>query len=80
MGILTSIPGIAKESAVYFIAEIVDIKRFRNKRKLIGFCGLDPVIKQSGNYKGSFKISKRGDSHPRRIAWIMAGCVKRNCL
>lgn len=60
------------------MAEIVDIKRFPNKRKLIGFCGLDPVIKQSGNYKASFRISKRGNSHLRRIAWIMAGCVKRS--
>jgi len=77
--ILTSIPGIGKESAIYFMAEIVDIKRFANKRKLIGFCGLDPVVKQSGNYKASFKISKRGNSHARRIAFIMAGSVKRNC-
>ena len=77
--ILTSIPGIAKESAIYFMAEIVDIRRFKNKRKLIGFCGLDPVIKQSGNYKGRFKISKRGNSHTRRIAFIMAGCVKKRC-
>ena len=61
------------------MAEIVDIRRFKNKRKLIGFCGLDPVIKQSGNYKGCFKISKRGNSHVRRIAFIMAGCVKRSC-
>jgi len=61
------------------MAEIVDIRRFKNKRKLIGFCGLDPVIKQSGNYKGRFKISKRGNSHARRIAFIMAGCVKRSC-
>jgi transposase len=77
--ILTSIPGIGKESAIYFMAEVIDIKRFANKRKLIGFCGLDPVVKQSGNYKASFKISKRGNSHARRIAFIMAGSAKRNC-
>jgi len=77
--ILTSIPGIGKESAIYFMAEIIDIKRFANKRKLVGFCGLDPVIKQSGNYKASFRISKRGNAHARRIAFIMAGSVKRNC-
>ena len=77
--ILTSIPGIGRESAIYFMAEIIDIKRFANKRKLVGFCGLDPVIKQSGNYKASFRISKRGNAHARRIAFIMAGSVKRNC-
>ncbi|RKY42795.1 MAG: IS110 family transposase, partial [Candidatus Omnitrophota bacterium] len=34
---------------------------------------------QSGNYKASFRISKRGNAHARRIAFIMAGSVKRNC-
>ena len=77
--ILTSMPSIGKEGAIYFMAEIVDIRRFANKRKLIGFCGLEPVIKQSGSYKGSFRISKRGHSHARRTIFIMAGCVKRSC-
>jgi transposase len=75
--ILTSIPGIGKSSAIYFMAEIIDIKRFANKRKLVGFCGLDPVIKQSGGYKAKFRISKRGNAHARRIAFITASCVKR---
>lgn len=77
--ILCSIPGIGKESAIYLMAELVDIKRFKHYRKLVGFCGLDPVIKQSGKFKASWRISKRGNSHARRIIWIMAGCVKRNC-
>lgn len=77
--ILCSIPGIGEESAIYLMAELVDIKRFEHYRKLIGFCGLDPVIKQSGRFKASWRISKRGNSHARRIAWVMAGCVKRSC-
>lgn len=77
--ILCSIPGVGKESAIYLMAEIVDIKRFEHYRKLVGFCGLDPVIKQSGRFKASFRISKRGNAHARRIVWIMAGCVKRSC-
>jgi len=76
--ILCSIPGIGPESAIYLMAEIVDIKRFEHYRKLAGFCGLDPVIKQSGRFKARRRISKRGNSHARRIAWVMAGCVKRN--
>ena len=77
--ILSSIPGIGKESAIYLMAELVDIKRFNNYRKLVGFCGLDPIIKQSGKFKAGFRISKRGNVHARRIIWIMAGCVKRSC-
>ncbi len=77
--ILTSIPGVGRESAIYLMAELVDIKRFSEWKKLIGFCGLDPVIKQSGKFKARCKISKRGNTHARRISWIMAGCVKRSC-
>jgi transposase len=77
--ILSSIPGVGKESAIYLMAELVDIKRFEHYRKLVGFCGLDPVIKQSGRFKASWRISKRGNSHARRIAWVMAGCVKKSC-
>jgi transposase len=77
--VLSSIPGVGQESTIYLMAEIVDIKRFENYKKLVGFCGLDPIIKQSGRFKASWRISKRGNAHARRIAWIMAGCVKRSC-
>jgi transposase len=77
--ILCSIPGVGQESAVYLMAELVDIKRFSNYRKLVGFCGLDPVIKQSGRFKAGWRISKRGNAHARRIIWIMAGCAKKSC-
>lgn len=76
--ILTSIKGIGRESAIYFMAEIIDIKRFVHKGRLIGFCGLDPIIKQSGQFKARLRISKKGNSHARRIAWIMARCVKKS--
>jgi len=77
--ILCSIPGIGKDCATYFLAEIIDIKRFKSPKNLVGFCGLDPVLKQSGKFSASLRISKRGNAHARRIVWIMAGSVKRNC-
>jgi len=77
--ILSSIPGVGQESAIYLMAEIVDIKRFSHYRKLVGFCGLDPIIKQSGRFKSGWRISKRGNAHARRVIWIMAGCAKRSC-
>jgi transposase len=57
----------------------MDIIRFQDAKKLIGYCGLDPVIKQSGKYKGQWKISKKGNSHARRIVFIMASSVRKNC-
>lgn len=77
--ILTSIPGIGKTCAIYFMSEVIDIKRFKNEKKLIGYCGIDPVIVQSGKYKGILKMSKRGNAHLRRISFIMAECVRKHC-
>jgi len=72
MNILTSIPGIGELSAAVFLAEIGDINCFVSSyKKLIAYTGFDPVIVQSGKFKGQFKISKRGSPHLRRIIWSM---------
>ena len=78
--ILTSIKGIGDVTASYFIAEIGNIERFRNKRKLIAYIGTDPSIAQSGssiNRRG--KISKKGSKSLRRTLYIMAmGTIRSN--
>ena len=60
------------------MVELIDIKRFNQNRKLVGFCGLAPIIKQSGRFKATWRISKRGNAHTRRILWIMANMAKKN--
>lgn len=76
MSILTSIPGIGELSAATFIAEIQNISRFPSHKKLIAYIGLDPIILESGKYKGRFRISKRGNPHLRRIIWsITIGAI-----
>ncbi|RLI54074.1 MAG: IS110 family transposase [Candidatus Thorarchaeota archaeon] len=72
MEILTSIKGVGEISAATFLAEIQDIHRFMGShKKLIAYAGLDPIILQSGKFKGKFRISKRGNPHLRRIIWSM---------
>jgi len=72
MEILTSIKGVGEISAATFLAEIQDIHRFfGSHKKLIAYAGLDPIIFQSGKFKGKFRISKRGNPHLRRIIWSM---------
>ena len=75
--ILKYIKGIGESSAIHFIAEVGDIKKFSNAKKLIAYCGLDPTVYQSGNYQGKSKISKRGNRHLRRIIWLMTVSVVR---
>ena len=54
-------------------AEVGGIERFGwSYKKVVAYAGLDPVIHESGRYKGRFKISRRGNPHLRRIIWNMA--------
>lgn len=72
INIITTIKGIGKVSACQFLAEIGDLRRFDNKKKVVSYIGTDPVIKQSGKYKGEWHISKKGNRHARRIVYLMA--------
>lgn len=63
---ITTIPGIGYILGAMIISEIGDIKKFSNPSKLLAFAGLDPVIKQSGNFQAdTMKISKRGSTYLR---------------
>ena len=75
--ILKSIKGIGDITALHFLAEIGDVSRFENYKKLIAYAGLDPTVHQSGKFEGQSKISKRGNRHLRRVLWLMATKVAR---
>ena len=70
---IDSIPGVGKVTAAIILSEIGDINRFSEPAKLVAFAGIDPTVKQSGNFQGTKnKMSKRGSSYLRRAAWISA--------
>lgn len=73
---ILTIPGIGYTLGAMILSEIGDIKRFSNPSKLLAFAGLDPVVKQSGNFlASSTKISKRGSTYLRyaiyRVAFLI---------
>ena len=73
---ILTIPGVSYTLGSMIISEIDDIKRFSNPSKLLAFAGLDPVVKQSGNFQSdSLKISKRGSTYLRyaiyRVAFLI---------
>lgn len=76
--ILTSIKGVGQDSAAKLITEIKDINRFFSYKQLIAYIGTDPAIYQSGKAYKRGKISKRGNSHLRRLVYIMAQCLKNH--
>ena len=63
---LLTIPGISYTLGAMILSEIGDISRFSNPKKLLAYAGLDPSVKQSGNFNASnTRISKRGSKHLR---------------
>lgn len=63
---ILTVPGIGYILGAMIISEIGDIKRFSNPHKLIAYAGIDPSVRQSGNFNASTtRISKRGSSHLR---------------
>lgn len=73
---ILTIPGVGYNLGAMIISEIGDIKKFSNPSKLLAFAGLDPVVKQSGNFQAdSMKISKRGSTYLRyaiyRVAFLI---------
>jgi len=63
---LMSVPGVNVICATSFLAAIGDIRRFPNPRKLVGYLGPDPKIRQSGPGPGtSGHISKQGSASAR---------------
>src|SRR3954463_1972162 len=63
---LMTVPGVNLIVAVTFLAAFGDVRRFPDRRKLVGYLGLDPKVRQSGNAPASHgHISKQGSSQAR---------------
>jgi transposase len=61
-----SVPGVNVIVAASFLAAIGDIHRFQNPRKLVGYLGLDPRVRQSGVSPATHgHISKQGSVRAR---------------
>jgi transposase len=69
---LMTVPGVNVICAATFMAAVGDIHRFRDRRKLVGYLGLDPKVRQSGlSATARGRISKQG-SAPGRHALVEA--------
>lgn len=68
-----TITGIGPVIGAVIISEIGDIRRFSEPAKLVAFSGIDPTVKQSGEFTGSKNhMSKRGSPFLRRAIWQAA--------
>jgi transposase len=61
-----TIPGVAELLGLTLASEIGGVARFPSARQLVGYSGLTPTIKQSGQSSRTGRISKAG---PYTLRW-----------
>lgn len=71
---LQTIPGIGPILALIMLAEAGDLRRFSHVRQFLKYCGFDLCTEQSGQFRGTTHLSKRGNARLRYACW-MAGAV-----
>jgi transposase len=59
--------GVAFLTAVTFVAEIGDVRRFENPRQLMAYLGLVPCESSTGERVRRGRITKTGNSRARRV-------------
>ena len=68
--------GISEKLAVQIVAEFGDLSKFKNKKSLISFIGIDAPPYESGNFKADQrKISKRGNAILRKVGYQAMKCM-----
>lgn len=76
--VVKNFPCVGDVLAPRIIAEIGDIRHFKNKHSLIAYAGIDAPPYQSGNFNAAERhISKRGNSYLRKTGYeIMLSLIQ----
>ena len=70
---LHTIPRIGMIAAATILAEIGDINRFKSSSALVAFAGIDPTVRQSGEFSSTHNhMSKRGSPYLRHAIFLAA--------
>ena len=78
--VIKEMPGCGDKLTSRVIAEIGDIRRFKNAGSLIAYAGLDAPPYQSGQFEASNRhISKRGNKYLRKTGYEIMQAIKRSC-
>ena len=77
---LHQIKGINSIEIAYIMSAIISIKRFDSPNKLVAYAGLDPKIRQSGEWEASkTRMSKRGNKLLRyALIWTAYNMSRRD--
>lgn len=62
---LRTLPGVGPILALTILAEAGDLRRFAHHRQCLKFCGFDLSTQQSGQFRGTSRLSKHGNARLR---------------
>jgi transposase len=75
---LRQVPGIGPLHAATIRAELGDVSRFAAVDEVVAYAGLDPRTRQSGQFVGQQKLSKRGPGALRHALYLAALVAARD--
>lgn len=76
--LLESIPGIGNKTAVAILAELPDVKNFKNAKEVAAFAGLTPKKRESGtSVRGKASLCKIGSAVLRKALFMPSLVAKR---
>ena len=76
--LLQTIPGVGFQSALLFVTELWDVRRFASPGKLASYIGLVPSTHQSGDTQYNGRMTKQGNTFLRWILIQDAWAAARN--
>ncbi len=74
---VSDMKGVGKKTRARLIAEIGDIRKYRNANCLIASCGIDTPPYQSGTFNATNRhITKRGNKYLRKVGYEITKSIK----
>lgn len=78
--VVSEMDGVGTKLTSRIIAEVGDIRRFKNAGSLIATAGIDAPPYQSGQYEAQIRhISKRGNRYLRKTGFEIMKAIKTSC-
>ena len=71
--LILTVPGVSYKLGAQIVAEIGDVKRFKNAAAIVKYAGINPSKSQSGTFEGEAShITKQGSPYLRRALYLAA--------
>jgi transposase len=69
---IQKVKGLKLNTIIVVLCETNGFQMFESIRQVVSYAGLDVVMKESGNFKGKTKISKKGNNRIRQCLFMPA--------